>query len=196
MAGAVGQLVKDRAVIGGGGGELLHAGQGDAVGGGLIIGLVAVLVVDRHAAPLHIIVHHGLGLLIGMSGIGKPGRVPGRQSFALGKVENAVVPQEGNLLCLTGGFIRLLDEFPEDNHAGLFTLPDVAALGHALMEDDVFPRLPQEHLVQQGVGLARDVADSLTRCNPWLLPGDLSGFQLGHDPVCDGCVNVHDLLLS
>ncbi|MDY4140760.1 MAG: hypothetical protein SOY30_15710 [Eubacteriales bacterium] len=196
VAGAMDKLVKGCAVIGGGGGELLHAGQGDAVGGGLIESLVTVLVVDRHAAALHITGHHGFCLLIGMRGIGKPWRVPGCQAFALGEVENAVIPQEGNLFRFAGGFILLLDKLPEDYYAGLFALPDVAALGHALMEGDVFPGLPQEHLIQQGIGPACDVADSLPRCNPGLLPGDLSGFQLGHDPFCDGCVNIHDLLLS
>ena len=38
------------------------------------------------------------------------------------------------------------------------------------------------------------MADSLTCCYPGLSPGDLSGLQLGHDPVWVGCTKGHGLI--
>ena len=64
-----------------------------------------------------------------------------------------------------------------------------------LLEGDVFSGLAQKQLIEQGIGLAGAAADSLPGCNPRLVPRNLSGFELRDDPVCDGCVNIHSLLL-
>ena len=64
-----------------------------------------------------------------------------------------------------------------------------------LLEGDVFSGLAQKQLIEQGIGLAGAVADSLPRCNPRRVPRNLTGFKLCDDSVCDGCENIHDLLL-
>lgn len=195
MTGAVRQLVKGCAVIGSSVGELLDTRERDAVAGGVIASFVTVLMMDGHTAALDIISNHRFGLLVCAGDVGKLGRVLCRQSFALGKVKHAVIAEEGNLFLLAGAFVFLFDPLPEDNHLRFFALPDMTALGCALMEGDVLSGLTQKHLIEKGIGLARAVTDGLPGCNPRLEPRNLSGFKLRDDPVCNGCVNVHSLLL-
>ena len=62
-----------------------------------------------------------------VAGLRQAGQALRRKPFAPVNVENAVVAQEGDLLLLTYLFVLLLNELPEDHHAGLLALLDIAA---------------------------------------------------------------------
>lgn len=144
MTCAVRQLVKSRAVIGGGIGELLDVRKRNAVAGGMMVGLVAVLIADGHAAALHIIGNYSFGLLVCVGGIGKLGCMLCGQALALGEMKDAVIAQEGNPLLLAGILVLLLNPLPEDDHLRHFPLPEVTALVCALMKRDVLAGLTKK----------------------------------------------------
>ena len=166
MACAVGQLVEGGAVIFSGACELLTAGKGDPVSGGLIEGPVTVFVAQLYAASAEIINDDGIGGIVWDGGVGERCGMFGGQSFALVNVEHVIVTQEGDFLLFACFFVFLFNEFPENDHAGLFAFLHLAAFLLTLLEGDIFASPAKEHLVQEAVGLACGVADSFAAAYP------------------------------
>ena len=94
------------------------------------------------------------------------------------------------LACL---FVLLLDELPEDHHAGLLALLDLAAFLLALLEGDILTGTAQKHLIQQGIRLSGCVADAVSRGDPRLFPRDDAVFHFGDNAGGDFSVNIHSL---
>ena len=114
---------------------------------------------------------------------------------ALAQMKHVIIAEKGHVLFLLGFFVLHLEEFPENHHMGLFALADAAARLLNLLEGGVFSRLTQQHLIQQGIGLAGGVADRLSGRDPRFLPRDDTLLHLRKNPVCDFGVYVQFSLL-
>ena len=116
-------------------------------------------------------------------------------SFALVDVEHVVIAKQGNLLFFFCVLIFNRQELPEHNHMRFFTFADAPAYALNLFEGQVFARLAQQHLIQQGIGLSCCIGNRRATGNPRLAPRNNALFQLVDDTICDFCVNIHNSLL-
>ncbi len=83
------------------------------------------------------------------------------------------------------------DPLPEDNHMGLFTLLHPAPFLLALVEGDILARATKKHLIQEAVGLASGVGNTVARGNPGLFPRDDALFHFSDDSLSDFLVDIH-----
>jgi len=108
-------------------------------------------------------------------------------------MENAVVAQERDLLDFACLFVLLLNELPEDNHAGFLALLDLATFLLALLEGDILASLAKHHLIEKAIRFARGAADTGGGGDPRLLPRDDAIFHLVDNAVSDFLVDIHML---
>ena len=148
-----------------------------------------------HAGLAAIGFRQPLGGFIRVGGLGQGFRMLGGKSLALAQMKHIIIAEKGHVLFLLGFFVLHLEEFPENHHMGLFALADAAARLLNLLEGGVFARLTQQHLIQQGIGLAGGVADRLFGRDPRFLPWDDALLHLRKNPVCDFGVYVQFSLL-
>ena len=69
-------------------------------------------------------------------------------------MEYIVITQEGDFLDLARLFVLFFKELPEHDHMGLLAATDITTRRLNLLIGRIFARTAQEHLVQQGIGLA------------------------------------------
>ena len=195
MSSGVGQLMEDCAVVFSSAHELLANGKNHFISRRSVESSVAFLVEELHIFALQIAIDDFLGFLNCLSSIRhmKGFCVLGADAFALVDVEDIVVAQEGDFLLFASLFIFLFDPLPEDNHMGLFTLLHPAPFLLALVEGDILPSSAQEHLVQEAVGLASGVGNTVARGDPGLFPRDDSLFHFSNNAISDFLVNIHAL---
>ena len=89
------------------------------------------------ATALQVVGYDLIGHLIWLSCLLELLCMLGLEAFALVKMEHGKISEQGNLLLLVCLFVFLLNEFPEDNHAGLLALLDLTAFLLTLFESDV-----------------------------------------------------------
>lgn len=180
VAGAVGQFMKEGAVILRCADELLTDRENNFVGRWTVESSVAFLVGKLHAFAAQVVVYDILRGFQRFSSVREGGfdGVLGGDTFALIDVKYVVLPQVGHFLDFTGLFILLLDPLPEDYHARFLTLAHTPTSLSALLESDVFPRTLQQHLIQQGIRLVGGVEMAL--------PQEIQGFSQGMIP-CSSC---------
>lgn len=185
MPGTVNHFVKSSAVILCGAAELFPEREEDGIVRGTVEGAVALCLIQVDVAAADIIRDDPLCGCIGACSCGQWLCVSYRQSFALIDVEDAVIAQKGDGLLLAAFFVLLLNPLPEYDHAALFTFASHAALLLALPERDILAGATEEHLIQQRIGLACDMADCAAAVDPRFLPRDHALLQLFYDAPCD-----------
>ena len=195
MSSGMGQLMEGCAVVFSSAHELLANGENHFISGRSVEGSVALLVEELHIFALQIAIYDLLGFLNCLSAIRhmKGFCVFGADPFALVDVEDIVVAQEGNFLLLASLFIFLFDPLPEDNHLRLCALLHLASFLLALVEGDVLARATKKHLIQEAVGLASGVGNTVARGDPGLFPRDDSLFHFSNNAISDFLVNIHAL---
>ena len=195
MPGTVYHFMIDGTVILGGAAELFPEGKEDGIVRGTVEGAVALCVIQMDVTALGIIRDDPLCARVGACVCGQWLFVLCGQPLALIDVEDVKIAQKGDGFLLACVFVLLLDPFPEHDQAALFTLVNVTVFLLALPERDILAGATEKQLIQQGIGLACDVADCAAVADPRLLPRDNALLQLFHDAPCDFIVEVHFLLL-